>query len=77
MDRFGKNDVYAKINVHGDERKTSIIDEGGEAPVWGEAGAGEAFSFELREPPQLMSVQIYDHDNASADDLIGEHPALS
>lgn len=76
-DLFGKNDVFATINLTGaqaeqEQRQTSTVDDGGSAPKWN-GGAGESFLFEGQEqPPTAVRVSVWDEDVGSASDLIGD-----
>ena len=71
-DVFGKNDVFVTLGFPGlgQERRTSTIDEGGRAPVWG-SGTGETVGWELAEPPEMLKVTTWDADVGNADDVIG------
>lgn len=81
-DLFGKNDVFATINLVGaagsdqqatqEQRQSSTVEDGGSAPKWN-SGAGESFLFEgLEQPPSALRVGIWDEDVGSASDLIGD-----
>ena len=74
MDLTGKNDVYVKFRVDGAEepRRSSTIEGGGAAPVWG-SGTGETMTFRLGAPPPSVGIEVFDEDKGSADDLIGTH----
>ena len=40
----------------------------------GHDGKGETLLFHAEDPPQLLCLEVYDHDDVGADDLIGVHP---
>ena len=73
MDAFGKNDVYVRVNALGerDGKRTRTIEEGGEAPVWGD-GAGEVLNMWLNEAPPAVGIEVFEQDKLSSD-LIGCH----
>ena len=72
MDLIGRNDVYVVLNVGNETKQTSIIHEGGAAPSWN-GGNGESFVFTggSEVPAGTVSVDVFDHDSNSADDIIG------
>lgn len=73
-DLFGKNDPYVKVRVGGDEQKTTVIDDGGSDPTWGENGHRMEF-FPTLEGFPVIKVKTYDDDfgpEALADDLLGK-----
>ena len=63
---FGSMDCYAKITVGGSTYKTDKAHDQGTNPNW-EA----TFTFRVNGD-QLAYVQIYDQDDGSADDFVGE-----
>ena len=74
MDLMGHNDVFVKLQVDGVEEphRSSTLEGGGAAPVWGD-GAGETMTFRLGAAPPSIGIEVYDEDLGSADDLIGTH----
>lgn len=73
-DLFGKTDPYVKVQVAGDEKQTSVIDNGGADPSWGENGHRMEF-FPTVEGFPVIKVKAYDEDfgpERYADDLLGK-----
>ena len=71
-DLLGQNDVYTQATIGDASSRTSVIDGGGEAPVWGSDGEGEVLEFfpEMRGIPTL-ELKLFDEDVGSADDELG------
>ena len=67
---FGKNDVYVTMTTGGQRRKTSTIEDGGQAPVWAD-GDGETLSWDVQAAPDSVELEVWDEDVGSKDDLIG------
>jgi Ca2+-dependent lipid-binding protein len=63
---FGKMDPYAKITVGGSVFKTTPAHDQGKNPNW-----QDTFTFRVNGD-QVLQVQLYDQDDASADDFIAE-----
>ena len=70
--RFGSNDVFVTLDLDGDVKKSSTVDDGGAAPAW-RGGSGEPFYFEKADLPHQLRVEAFDEDVGSADDSIGSH----
>jgi hypothetical protein len=73
-DTFGENDTYVKVRVAGDEQKTTVINNGGPDPTWGENGHRLDF-FPTVEGFPVIKVKVYDEDfgpEALTDDLLGK-----
>ena len=73
MDLVGANDPYVTVRVAAQTWQTTILDGGGESPVWGE-GHGELLNFEL-EACRVPRVELtcFDSDGMDDDDEIGSH----
>jgi hypothetical protein len=65
----GKNDVYCRLNIEDESKRTTTIDDGGSKPVW---VGGEKHSFDRPEGLQTLEVEVLDHDDIGSDDLIGK-----
>ena len=63
---FGSMDCYVKIVVGGNVYKTKPAHDQGKNPNWQETFTA------MINGEQTMHVSIYDHDNGSADDYVGE-----
>jgi hypothetical protein len=80
MDGMGKNDAYCVVLLNGEEQVTSVVKDGGSAPVWHKGdheGGGEMLQFDWSAEQQEASaglffiVQVWDEDYHDEDDLIG------
>ena len=70
MDRFGKNDVYATVNVEGVQTlRTATAEDAGSTPEWKD-GDG-LLAHVLGTAPAALGIRVFDEDVGSADDIIG------
>lgn len=81
--QVGKNDPYVTVTLAGHTLRTTTIDGGGAAPVWGggeqgidgdDDARGEKLVFDVGPSglPGSMLVCCMDEDVVDADDFIGE-----
>lgn len=61
----GKMDPYTEITLEGEMKKTTVKDEGGKNPVW-----GEKLIFILKKPESELFVEVKDLDMTTSD-LVG------
>lgn len=62
-------DPYVVIYYGGDRKQSTVKEEGGRNPRW-----GDSFQF-MRTGDTVLRVQVWDKDTFSADDMIGEGQA--
>ena len=62
MDMFSDNDVYCTVQVGGELRRTTTIDDGGADPTW-HGGSGETLYFAKKTPPQVLDLKVWDCDD--------------
>jgi hypothetical protein len=80
MDLLGKNDNYVKVFVNGEEKRTTILENTGAAPMWGaqlkgKPGCeGECFEYEGVDKISSVQFQCFDFDEGGdeTDDMIGQ-----
>ena len=63
---FGKMDCYCKITVGGNVFKTNPAHDQGKHPNWQQSFTA------MVNGDQVMHVAVYDHDNVTVDDYVGE-----
>ena|SRR3990167_8219572 len=65
---FGRMDPYAKITISGSVQKTSVAQDQGKNPNW-----QDTLTFRVNPgADQTMIIEVYDKDDVSNDDFIGE-----
>lgn len=64
---FGKNDPYALVSYKNQDQKSKTLEGGGSDPVW-----DQSFFFEVDDGAADVIIKIFDEDEHSADDAIGE-----
>ena len=62
MDMFSDNDVYCTVQVGGELRRTTTIDDGGADPTW-HGGSGETLYFAKKTPPQVLDLKVWACDD--------------
>lgn len=65
-DTFGQMDPYCVVNFGAQHQRTHTATDAGKFPNW-----NEQFMFR-RTGEDLLQILVYDQDNASADDMVGE-----
>ena len=69
-DLIGDNDVYTEITIGETALRTSVVDNGGSSPTWGEEGEIMEFYPCVTGIP-VIRVKCFDQDIGSADDELG------
>ena len=70
---FGSMDPYAKVTIGGNTYKTGTANDQGKNPNW-----QDTFTFRVQGQANMMDVYVFDKDDGSNDDFIGEaHIPLS